>query len=76
MELEYTKVIYTLAALIVLAVIFGRRKKGLFPPGPVGLPYFGHLFYFKINTLDQLRDLHKEYGKTIHLKMAGTDVIM
>ena len=76
MEIEYLRLVYAVVAIGILAVIFGRRRRAVWPPGPVGLPFVGHLFYFGKDTLDKLRDFHDKYGKTFYLKMGAQDVVM
>ena len=68
---------YILAAFVTLFFVYSRqRKKAVWPPGPVGLPFVGHLFHFSKDTLDKLNEFHDKYGKTIYLKMGIQDVIM
>lgn len=69
---------YILAVGVVFLFALARRRRpnAKFPPGPVGLPLVGHLFYFKKDTIDRLRDFHEEFGKTFYLKMGSQDVVM
>lgn len=74
MQVEYASIAY--AIVIVAIIIIFNKKKSRFPPGPRGLPYFGHVFSFNKTTVHKLKEFHTKYGKTFHLKMAGNDVIM
>ena len=76
MEIEYVKVVLAVVIVFILSVSFGRRRKAIWPPGPVGWPFIGHLFYFGKDTLDKLRNFHDKFGKTLYFKMGSQDVIM
>ena len=76
MDFLTSNVPYFVAVAVVLFFLFGRRRRAVWPPGPVGLPFVGHLFHFGKDTIDKLSKLHSEFGKTFYLKMGTQDVIV
>ena len=76
LEFDYVTSFYAIVAITLVVWYLRPPRKGILPPGPVGLPFVGHLFHFGKDTFDKLTAYHEEFGKTFYLKMGIHDVIM